>query len=131
MREYMMPIAQWSAGIIELVGVAVIMIIAAVAIGRALYALSSGTPGQEVFSTMRMQLGRGILLGLEFLVAGDIIHTVAVELTFATVGVLAIVVLIRTFLSFMLEVEITGRWPWQQKRQEKNKSSDGAKSTRS
>jgi uncharacterized membrane protein len=59
-------------------------------------------------------LGRGILLGLEFLVAADIIHTVAVELNFNTVGVLALVVLIRTLLSFTLEVELTGRWPWQQ-----------------
>jgi uncharacterized membrane protein len=49
------------------------------------------------------------------LVAADIIHTVAVELNFNTVGVLALVVLIRTFLSFTLEVELTGHWPWQQK----------------
>lgn len=60
-------------------------------------------------------LGRGILFGLEFLVAADIIHTVAVELTFTTVGGLAIIVLIRTFLSFTLEVELTGHWPWQNK----------------
>lgn len=65
-----------------------------------------GIPGVE------WRLGRGILLGLELLVAGDIIHTVAVELTFETVGVLAIIVLIRTFLSFALEVELNGRWPW-------------------
>ena len=61
-------------------------------------------------------MGRGILLGLEFLVAADIIHTVAVELTFTTVGVLAVIVLIRTFLSFTLDLELTGRWPWQEDR---------------
>ena len=66
-----------------------------------------------IFHQFRQRLGRGILLGLEFLVAADIIHTVAVELTLKTVGVLAIIVLIRTFLSFTLEVELTGRWPWQ------------------
>jgi len=60
----------------------------------------------------RQQLGRAILLGLEFLVAGDIINTVAVDPSFRSVGVLAGIVAIRTFLSFSLEVEIEGRWPW-------------------
>ena len=60
----------------------------------------------------RQSLGRAILLGLEFLVAGDIIRTVAVSPTFAGVGVLAVIVLVRTFLSFSLEVELDGRWPW-------------------
>ncbi len=53
------------------------------------------------------------MLGLELLVAGDIIRTVAVSPSFTTVGVLAAIVLIRTFLSFSLEVELTGRLPWQ------------------
>ena len=56
---------------------------------------------------------RSILLGLEFLVAADIIRTVAVSPTLPGVGVLAIIVLIRAFLSFTLELEIDGRWPWQ------------------
>lgn len=60
----------------------------------------------------RRNLGRGILLGLEFLVIGDIIGTVAVEPSFHNLGVLAVIVLIRTFLSFSLEVEIEGRLPW-------------------
>jgi uncharacterized membrane protein len=59
----------------------------------------------------------GSLLGLELLIAADIIQTVAVDLTFRSVGVLAIVVLIRTFLSFTLDVELNGRWPWQDKEQ--------------
>lgn len=66
-----------------------------------------------VYSRFRVRLGRGILLGLEFMVAGDIIATVAVEPTYQRVGILAAIVLIRTFLSFTLEVEMTGRWPWQ------------------
>ena len=61
-------------------------------------------------------MGRAILLGLEFLVAADIIHTIAVDPTFTSVGVLSIVVLVRTFLSFTLDVELEGRWPWQQQR---------------
>lgn len=60
----------------------------------------------------REQLGLAILLGLEFLVAGDIIRTVAVNRTFRNVGILAGIVAIRTFLSFALEVEIEGRLPW-------------------
>lgn len=73
-------------------------------------------PGAEkltVYRSYRQLLGRSILLGLELLVAADIIRTVAVTPTFESVGVLAIIVLIRTFLSFSLELEITGRWPWQ------------------
>ncbi len=61
----------------------------------------------------RQGIGRAILLGLEFLVAADIIRTVAVEPSFTNAGVLAVVVVIRTFLSFTLELELTGRWPWQ------------------
>ena len=82
----------------------------------AAFQLLKGAESETIFRQLRERLGRGILLGLEFLVAADIIHTVAVELTFTTVGVLAIIVLIRTFLSFTLEVELTGRWPWQNKR---------------
>jgi uncharacterized membrane protein len=67
----------------------------------------------QVYEQYRRLLGRSILLGLEFLVAADIIRTVAVDPTFASVGVLALIVIIRTFLSFTLELEITGRWPWQ------------------
>ena len=66
-----------------------------------------------VYTNLQRQLSRGILLGLEFLVAADIIRTVAVEPTFRSVGVLGLIVLVRTFLSFTLEVEVTGRWPWQ------------------
>lgn len=63
--------------------------------------------------TFRSNLGRAILLGLEFLVAADIINTVAVEVSLDSLAVLGGIVLIRTFLSLSLEVEIEGRWPWQ------------------
>ena len=61
----------------------------------------------------RQDVGRAILLGLEFLIAGDLIRTVVVAPTMQNVAVLGLIVLIRTFLSFSLELEITGRWPWQ------------------
>jgi uncharacterized membrane protein len=67
----------------------------------------------DSYRLYRRQLGRSILLGLELLVAADIIRTVAVTPTVRSVSVLAGIVLIRTFLSFSLELEITGRWPWQ------------------
>jgi uncharacterized membrane protein len=67
----------------------------------------------EAYSKYRIVLGRTILLGLEFLLAGDIIRTVVVTPTLEQVGVLAVIVLIRTFLSLTLEVEIEGKWPWQ------------------
>ena len=71
------------------------------------------------YESYRRLLGRSILLGLEFLVAADIIRTVAVTPTFRSVGVLAVIVLIRTFLSFSLELEITGKWPWQKRRDQR------------
>ena len=66
-----------------------------------------------VYQPYRRMLGRSILLALELLVAADIIRTVAVTPTLQSVGVLAVIVLIRTFLSWSLELEISGRWPWQ------------------
>jgi uncharacterized membrane protein len=96
---------------IDAVGVAVIVIGALAATVIAATRLARGS--EAVYRPYRQQLGRSILLGLEFLVAADIIRTVAVKPTFTSVGVLALIVLIRTFLSFSLELEITGRWPWQ------------------
>lgn len=65
------------------------------------------------YRQLRHHIARAVLLGLELLVAGDILRTVAVPPSFRTVGVLAAIVAIRTFLSFTLEVELTGHWPWQ------------------
>jgi uncharacterized membrane protein len=67
----------------------------------------------DVYRRFRQQFGQTILLGLELLVAGDIVRTVAATPTLTSVAVLGAIVLIRTFLSFSLEVEISGRWPWQ------------------
>jgi uncharacterized membrane protein len=67
------------------------------------------------YRRLRQELGKGILLGLEILVAGDIVATVVTEPTMARVLILAVIVLIRTFLSLSIEVEIEGRFPWQKK----------------
>lgn len=71
------------------------------------------TPGDRVYRNYRRGIGKVILLGLELLVAADIIRTVAVTPTLEGVAVLALIVVVRTFLSFSLEVELYGRWPWQ------------------
>ncbi len=69
----------------------------------------------DIYSRFRSQLGRSILLGLELLVGADIVRTVAVTPTINSVLALGLIVLIRTFLSFSLELEISGRWPWQKR----------------
>ncbi|GAA0241610.1 DUF1622 domain-containing protein [Cryptosporangium japonicum] len=84
------------------------------ALGAALVALRGLRRREpDTYRRFRQQLGRSILLGLELLVAADIIRTVAITPTLESVGVLAGIVVIRTFLSFSLELEITGAWPWQ------------------
>lgn len=99
--------------VIDGIGVAVIAL-GAIFAGIVTVRKMLGRSG-DAYRFFREQLGRSILLGLEFLVAADIIRTVALTPTWQSVVVLAGIVLIRTFLSFSLEVEISGRWPWQQR----------------
>ena len=102
-------LAKW----LELVGVAIII---GGAVLAAFLFLSFGLRTRDwrsAYEQFRSNLGRGILLGLELLVGADIISTITAPLTFQSVGLLAGIVLIRTFLSFSLETEIEGCWPWQ------------------
>jgi uncharacterized membrane protein len=101
---------------IDGVGVAVIAIGALISAAGAVSRLRRKSG--DVYRVFRQQLGRSILLGLEFLVAADIIRTVAVTPDARSVAVLGGIVLIRTFLSFSLELEVTGYWPWQKNRQQ-------------
>lgn len=105
--------------VIETVGKVIDATGVAVIVGGALFAAAltvSRRWGQgSRYESFRRQLGRSILLGLEFLVAADIIRTVAIDATPQSVAVLGGIVLIRTFLSFSLQVEMTGAWPWQRK----------------
>lgn len=103
---------------VEGIGVAILVVGTLGALLRYLYTLALRTATIESYRTVRRNLGRAILLGLEFLVAADIIRTVAVSPRFESVAALAIVVLIRTFLSAALEVEIEGQWPWRRKEAE-------------
>lgn len=99
--------------VIDGAGVLVIVVGLLVATCAFALALKDRARAQVAYRVYRQQVGKAILLGLEFLVAGDIIRTVAVSPTFAGVGVLGILVVVRTFLSFTLDVELSGRWPWQ------------------
>ena len=84
----------------------------------------------SLYRQFRLDLGRAILLGLEFLVAADIIRTVSEEPALRGVIVLGLIVVIRTFLSFTLSVELEGRWPWQQGREHEEPRERAAPSTR-
>ena len=96
----------------EIVGVAVLVVGFAVGFVRALVARLRRGTNEGVYVMIRSYFGRSILLGLEILVAADLIRTVAVDPTWQNVVVLGLIVLIRTFLSFSLEVEMDGVWPW-------------------
>jgi uncharacterized membrane protein len=105
---------------IETIGVLVIIVGSSVSSWRFLSRFR--TQAEDIaYIAYRRQLGRSIILGLEFLIAGDIIRTVVVELTILNVAVLGIVVLIRSFLSLTLHLEVEGRWPWQQATEDKAK----------
>jgi uncharacterized membrane protein len=103
---------------LETIGVVVIVLGAVIA---TLLFFRDGLPGEweTAFRGYRANLGRGILLGLEFLVAADIIGTVAITPTFQSLAVLAAIIAIRTVLSVALEVEIEGHWPWRRHHSEK------------
>ena len=97
---------------LDLIGVGLIAIGLVIAFVR--YVTVPVAPGGiDAYRRLRQDIGRAILLGLEVLVAADIIRTVAISPTFTSVGVLALIVLVRTFLSYSLELELTGQWPWQ------------------
>ena len=108
----------------EVAGVAVLVMGSILAFGRYVVTLIRFRDGPAAYRGLRLYMGRSIVLGLELLVAADIIHSVAIEPTFTSVGVLGLIVLVRTFLSWSLEVEINGEWPWQRSRFHKNEFPD-------
>jgi len=97
---------------VEALGIVTIVVGLAVALVQAARLQVGGDGGAGAYRAVRTVFGRSILLALEFLVAADIIRTVAVEPSLENVGVLGLIVLLRTLLSFSLEVEIDGTWPW-------------------
>lgn len=113
MMDAIRPYVEGLAHLIELAGVA--LIVGAVLLATLIFVRAGARAGdwRRAYEGYRSNLGRGILLGLELLVGADIISTITSPLTAESVGLLGGIVLIRTFLSFALETEIEGCWPWQ------------------
>ena len=110
--EHLLALSDGIAKVIELAGVASIVI--TVVAATTVFCYRGRLDGWRTsYERYRANLGRGILLGLELLVGADIIATVTAPLTAESVSLLAGIVVIRTFLSFALETEIEGCWPWQ------------------
>lgn len=110
---------EWAALCIEVLGAGIIVagvVQLVIARGTLRYVFQKHQPGD--YENYKHQLGKTLLLGLELLVAGDVVRTVALEPTLNNVAVLGLLVVIRTFLSWSLFVEIEGRWPWQSKASE-------------
>ncbi len=114
------PILKPLASGLEFFGVGVILIGVAVATAGFVRDLTTDDR-REAYDRYRANLGRGILLGLEILIGADIIATIISPLTWESVGLLGLIVLIRTFLSFSLEAEIDGQWPWSRNAQRSSK----------
>lgn len=104
---------EYIARIIEVAGVLTILIGTILSLGKFLFSRQNGN--KRSYKLLRQELGKGILLGLEILVAADIIATVVTEPTMNKVLTLGVIVIIRTFLSISIEMEIEGRFPWQRK----------------
>jgi uncharacterized membrane protein len=104
---------EYAALAIELLAVVIILVSIFYGVFRYSFQGLFKPEDDERYNELKLRLGRSLLLGLEILVAADIVRTVALEATIESVIVLGILVAIRTFLSWSLEVEIEGRWPWQ------------------
>ncbi len=105
---------EYAAFLIELLAVAIIVSAIVVSLGRYLIQRFIRRTNEDHYHQLKVSLGKALLLGLEVLVAADIVRTVALEATLESILVLGLLVLIRTFLSWALVVEIEGRWPWRQ-----------------
>ena len=105
---------------IEVLAVAIIVVAIFSSLGRYLFHSVLRPARENQYQELKFSLGRALLLGLEILVAADIVRTVALEATLESVAVLGLLVLIRTFLSWALVVEIEGRWPWQPEHKQNN-----------
>jgi uncharacterized membrane protein len=111
--ETIVALIELGALAIEVLAVAIIVVSIFYAMIRAGFQAAFRPHVQDRYGRLKASLGRSLLLGLEILVAADIVRTVALEATLQSVVVLGLLVLIRTFLSWSLVVEIEGRWPWQ------------------
>jgi len=112
---------KWVAVGIESIAIGIIVLGAIITTAIFIWRVIQEGTLEDCYRRFRSDFGKAVLLGLEFLIASDIVGTVAIGPTFKDLGVLGLLVVIRTFLSFSLELEITGRWPWQ-----KSPANDGS-----
>lgn len=110
MNTYYRDLMELTGRSVDALGVFIIVLGAVVATGR--FVVDRRTDFASSYRSYRQGLGRAILLGLEFLIAVDIIRTFVVAPTLENVLILALIVVVRTFLSVALQLEVEGRWPW-------------------
>jgi uncharacterized membrane protein len=118
--EGMLSWVEYAAMGVELLAVAIIVVAILMATVSYLSRIALRQADRGTYNDYRHKVGRALLLGLEILVAADIIRTVVLEPTLANVLVLGLLVLIRTFLSWALVLEIEERWPWQPRREKRD-----------
>ncbi|MCB1522416.1 MAG: DUF1622 domain-containing protein [Hyphomicrobiaceae bacterium] len=107
----MSAVVEWSTLALEALGV--VAILSGVIVAASAFVMRLASDGfEESYTRLRANLGRGILIGLELLIAADILRSLVISPKLESIGVLAGIVLVRTFLSFSLQVEIDGHWPW-------------------
>jgi len=116
---------QRGAAVIEVLAVALIICFILIAtIAWVARAAREGEFTLEHYNRYRSMLGRALLLGLEILVAADVVRTVALEPTLKNVATLGLLVVVRTFLSWSIILEVEGRWPWQSRTAVDSESND-------
>jgi uncharacterized membrane protein len=103
----------YAATALEILAVAIIVIATIVATFSYLVTFLKGRTDRSTYDSYRRRIGRAMLLGLEILVAADVVRTVVLDPTLTNVVVLGLLILIRTFLSWSLVLELEQRWPWQ------------------
>lgn len=113
--EFGTVVLEWikiAALVIEVLAVVIIVVAMFYAMGRYLV-VERGRGNADWYHQLKLSLGRSMLLGLEVLLAGDVVRTVALDFSLQAVTVLGLLVLVRTFLTWAIIVELEGRWPWQ------------------
>jgi uncharacterized membrane protein len=96
---------------------AIVIMVAFISVGTVRWLLQSRKQFEHAYQSYRILLGKSLLVGLELLVAADIIRTVTLELTLMNLATLALLVLVRTALGWALTLEVEGRWPWQERKE--------------
>ena len=118
--DRILELIDYAALAIEILAVMIIVVAIIHAMLRYTFKSLAEPQEEDAYQQLKIHLGKALLLGLEILVAADVIRTVALEATLESVLILGLLVLIRTFLSWALIVEIEGRWPWQHAQGEGN-----------